>query len=440
MKSPEGTTGNPFIPAHTFWEGPDEIAWQSEGLLPRAALSIVAGPPKAGKTLLALNLALAVAQGRPFLGRRCEPARVGLIQLEDPEVLVRRRLKTMTENPPADLFLSVGKPWTQNMRGLLSAYIVEHGLTLAILDPLVLWAPGTRENSAEDMAGLLYELRCVVQETDCSVLIVHHSRKNPGEHGEAIRGSSAILGAVDVAIELQRGADNGQALLKVTSRFGVVEDEALELDVDTLTWRSFGSAREVERFRQRLEVIDLLEEEGRPLTAAETLDRVDIPKRTLYRLLAELKNEGMVDSAPGQSTRRGGKPALEYFLGLCHDPSEKGFVPGGLAQTKTPLEQQGCTPKRGLCHDSKPGVSGVGTNLDIAESNFLADILKPFEGTEFQQVRRQLIGRVDGRYHRVPWREREALVCALAKEQATWLEAEEGMAQLELMAKLRGAA
>ena len=62
-------------------------------LLPRGGTSMIAGAPKAGKTTLAAELAIAGARGEDWLGRRCEPgtvvmlaraARIGLVGAASP--------------------------------------------------------------------------------------------------------------------------------------------------------------------------------------------------------------------------------------------------------------------------------------------------------------------------------------------------------------------
>ena len=47
----------------------NDLDYAVEGLLPLTGTAVLAGRPKSGKSTLALNLALAVARGEPFLGR-----------------------------------------------------------------------------------------------------------------------------------------------------------------------------------------------------------------------------------------------------------------------------------------------------------------------------------------------------------------------------------
>ena len=310
---------SPFVPASDFWEGSDEVEWLVHELLPAASILMIAGPPKAGKTILSLNLAISCASGTQFLGRSCQQGRVGLIQLEDPRVLIRKRLKTMVELPPAGLLLSTGRPWGADLRALLPALIIEHDLSLVVIDPLVLWQPGTKENSAEAMAALLYGLRNSVQDTGCAILFVHHARKAGGEHGEGIRGSSAIFGAVDVAMILHK-REGGRARLETESRFGEVEEKAIELDTESLTWQYCGSAQDDRRSEQTFQIIDLLEAEN-GLSATEIEERLGIPKRSLSRVLKRLEAGRVLSCMVGAASKKGGRPPKIYFLGSCQDDS-----------------------------------------------------------------------------------------------------------------------
>jgi RecA-family ATPase len=58
------------------------MGWVIEGLLPRPGLTMLLGPPKSGKTFLALQVALAVAGGTPFAGRAVTRTRVLYLQFD----------------------------------------------------------------------------------------------------------------------------------------------------------------------------------------------------------------------------------------------------------------------------------------------------------------------------------------------------------------------
>ena len=219
--------------AEEFLQGPDEVDWLVEGLIPRGSLCLVAGKPKVGKSLLALNLALAAVCSRPFLGRACQGARAAVIQLEDPAALVRRRLRLMLPFPPQGLFISAGRPWGADLQRELPALIKERSVGLLVIDPLVLWSLGGRVSIAES----LRRLRRVVQETGVTVVVVHCLNRGL----DFIAGSSGILDAMDVALEMVKIGE-GYALLQTVSKIETVSDLALELYPGTLIWHVVDSA------------------------------------------------------------------------------------------------------------------------------------------------------------------------------------------------------
>lgn len=58
------------------------LRWLVKGLLPAQGLVVVYGPSGAGKSFLLLDLALALARGAPWFGRRTLPAQVYYLCLE----------------------------------------------------------------------------------------------------------------------------------------------------------------------------------------------------------------------------------------------------------------------------------------------------------------------------------------------------------------------
>lgn len=321
----EGGRPCPLVPCAAFMDGPSEVSWLVDELVPEAALVVVYADPKGLKSTFTTNLALAQATSRPFLRRESRGGRVGIIQLEDPPVLVRNRLKTMCDFVPDGVFVSAGKAWGEVERLRLAEYIKALSLQLVVIDPLILWKPGTRENVAEEVGVLMYSLRQVVQETGCTVVVVHHSRKSGGDYGEGMRGSNAILGACDVAIELQK-KEPGEAIMRVTSRLSTVEDERIELDPETLTLFSLGPAAGAKVKQRQAEILRAIRTAG-PIGATELQKDLEVNKATLQRDLKAMKKSGQIE-AEEETLPRGGKRFL-YVV------SERRLTPlkGGVSET-----------------------------------------------------------------------------------------------------------
>ena len=244
-------------PVHEFLKsGPAAVEWLVDQLIPRAGLVLLAARPKAGKSLFTLNLALGLQRGR-FLGRKCAPIKTLIVQLEDMSALVRERILRM--GPEEGVFVRADRGLDNQSLVELEQYIKAENIGLVVIDPLIFAAGGIDENDAAKMGQFLLKLRKLIFRTKATILLVHHHRKSNGSNGEAIRGSSAILGAVDVALELKRENENTpRATLSATTRLGHVEPESLRLDKETLTWHSEGSAQDYKQTKREREILEAL--------------------------------------------------------------------------------------------------------------------------------------------------------------------------------------
>jgi hypothetical protein len=83
--------------------------------------------------------------------------------------------------------------------------------------------------------------------------VVHHTRKGEGEHGEAIRGSSAALATVDIGLELAYTGDDrypDERYLAVQGR--VLLPERYRLTFDRVL-RTYAQVDTSERAREQIE-------------------------------------------------------------------------------------------------------------------------------------------------------------------------------------------
>lgn len=249
-----------------------------ERLLPQGGLLLLLGGPKAGKTLLALNLALAVAEGSSFLARPVRQGGVLYLSGEGGPALLLDRLARMAPNPvpaleylhlwfpePGQLLPRLNDPQT---RAAIAAFCRTHGTILVIVDPLVFFHGGD-ENSTSDATALALGLLDLAQTTQAALCLVHHTRK-PGSSsrgGSPIegRGSSVLHGAVDTSLVLEPRT-GGQAVLTAETRWVAAPDPMLlSLDQDSLR---FGVVKELPAGGRKLdpeEVYTLLRERG-PMT------------------------------------------------------------------------------------------------------------------------------------------------------------------------------
>jgi hypothetical protein len=209
----------PVQRAHLLPVVAPERRWLVEDLWAAEAVGIVGGEPKCCKSFLALDLAVAVAAGRPCLRRFAVPqaGRVLLYAAEDALPVVRRRLEGIAAAVGvalADLDIHVITAPSLRLdlatdQERLAATAAQLRPRLLILDPLVR-LHRVDENAATEVAPLLAYLRDLQRRLALAVVLVHHARKGAGNvrAGQALRGSSELHAWGDSNLYLRRhGSD-----------------------------------------------------------------------------------------------------------------------------------------------------------------------------------------------------------------------------------------
>src|SRR5262249_2664322 len=128
-------------------------------------------------------------------------------------------------------------------------------------------------------------------------LAISHQRKSGGEYGEAVRGSNAFTGAVDVVIELERPSRTLQLgsharVLRAVSRFTSTPEEIfLELADDGFV--AITEVAEKQAGGERAEVLNLLDRRTAPVPVDALNADTHLSSRSLRRRLAELRERGL---------------------------------------------------------------------------------------------------------------------------------------------------
>lgn len=176
--------------------------WLIEDLWAAEAVGCVGGLPKQGKTWLGLEMAVAVASGKPCLGRFKVPSAgpVLVFCAEDAAHDVRARVAGIAKARGIDFErLPVGWIGVPDLllddvthRRRLSMTLAEFKPKLLVLDPLVRLHRGD-ENSAAEVSDLLGFLRGLQRQHHVAIVLVHHVRKSgASEPGTALRGSGDL--------------------------------------------------------------------------------------------------------------------------------------------------------------------------------------------------------------------------------------------------------
>lgn len=196
-----------------------------DSLLTRHGMSVMYGPPGCGKTFLALDIALCVASGRDFHGMPVQQGSVLYIAGEGVGG-IGKRVKAWIENrgggidenelpfymlPTAVDFTNAGD--VEKLEATIQALEERAGgFSLVVVDTVARALLGADENSATDIGKFVRTCDVLKQRHNAALLGLHHSGKD-GSRG--MRGSSALLGAVDTSIQVKK---SGAILTVVTEK------------------------------------------------------------------------------------------------------------------------------------------------------------------------------------------------------------------------------
>jgi hypothetical protein len=204
-----------------------EPRWLIQGLWPADAYGVLAAQEKAGKTWAALDLAVSVACGLPWLDHfACPtPGPVLLFLGEGGERAMVRRIEAITTNKGADpdqladrlrLCFRVPRlaaPGAGAELAAVQAELQAHPAALVILDPLYLAAAGASGSSLYDMGAVLQAVQGVCQAAGCALLVVTHWNKTgDGKGADRISGVGPAAWArviASVSIDYRGSDDEG---------------------------------------------------------------------------------------------------------------------------------------------------------------------------------------------------------------------------------------
>ena len=190
--------------------------WLLERAMPVGSLAVLYGPPKSAKTFLALDLAFSVAAGRHKMhGLRCRSGKVLYVLAEGGAPMMGDRAKAwLASQGLCDAELRV-LPRAVNLSSqtAVDELIATEGSDwdLVVFDTLARCMNGD-ENTVKDMSAAIKGCDFVRQSTGGAVLLVHHAGK---DQSKGMRGSTALLGAVDSVMRMRATGPVGTFEFKV---------------------------------------------------------------------------------------------------------------------------------------------------------------------------------------------------------------------------------
>lgn len=225
-----------------------ELRYAIPGLIPEG-LTLLVGPPKAGKSWLVLAFCLAVASGGAALGKIHLPkaGRVLYLALEDGD----RRMQTRSRSllgpgvPIPALFGYKVRLKPGELMPVIRAWMATYPDTaMIVIDTLGKVLPPTSpgESSYQRDYRVVAEIKEVTDDhPGLSIVLTHHDRKaNTDDFVDSVSGTNGLAGAADEIAVLCRNRQSREAVVKVTGRDVPELEYALVLDASN-SWQLDGA-------------------------------------------------------------------------------------------------------------------------------------------------------------------------------------------------------
>ncbi len=195
----------------------DTVTWTVKGVIPSESLGLIFGGSGTFKSFIALDMALHVAHGLPWLGRRTVEGPVLYLAAEGGAGLWRRidawhRARRLRWQDAPMYVIPVPVDLMKDAM-LVTEAALSAGVTpiLAVIDTLSQTFSG-EENSANEVSAYLAELGLMLRANwRAAIAVIHHSGHQSTERP---RGSSALRANVDWMFGVYR--DNTEMLATLT--------------------------------------------------------------------------------------------------------------------------------------------------------------------------------------------------------------------------------
>jgi hypothetical protein len=278
------------------------LQWIVPGLLPEGT-TVLAGPPKLGKSCLVYQVAVEVALGGDLLGRAIEQGDVLYLALEDG----KRRGQTRLRAALGDRGMPRGRlevRWSaarlgEGLEAELVDWLDAHpDARLIAIDTLqrVRARGDARRNAYEVDVEDLGRLQDIFKDRAVGLLVVHHSKKDAGDDFLAsVSGTYGITGSADTTLVIQRKRLETFGKLVVTGRDVPEIEEPVQFN--GMTWSQAPRSLAEASFEQA-EVYKVIEAEG-PIFPKAIADVIGSSRDAVQKLVAKLVASGSVARVTG---------------------------------------------------------------------------------------------------------------------------------------------
>ena len=339
-KASAGSSENLFEQVNWFVLERRKNKWLLDGLLLRRGSSLLVGKPKAGKSTVAKNIAVAVLKGHSIFGRAVEhsgkPGRVIYMQLEGKDDVAAT----------AEQFRALGVTAEESKRLLIFQRSAERGkmeervtelveilkrfpADLVVIDTLRLFTGKAVKdsNSYDDTVEAMDNVEPVLRKSgwEGHLEAVHHGRKDDEKKNQmldSVLGSSGLAASVNTVILVSQPDDDSPLRLMCSKQnetekaFGDMPKTEVLIDEDTFALRLGRTHKEIVEEQNKKQKVSLSVKIQQYLSAhpgckqAELMESLAVRKKNMADELAQLVQHTVVRRS-GDGTK---KSPFTYML------------------------------------------------------------------------------------------------------------------------------
>jgi hypothetical protein len=203
----------------TFKHDRPQYEWLIKGVIPSCEAVLIYGASQTGKSFETQNLAMHVARGIDFQGRRTKKAGVVYCAFEGGKGFEARQQAyaehhTIDADEPVDMVVLTRRADLFADDTDINDLIVEirhwagtfsTDLGLVVLDTWSAATPGADENAGKDVSRVRQRVMRIVTELNCAVIVVHHKPAGGGRP----RGHGSLTADFETTIDIDWVAQSG---------------------------------------------------------------------------------------------------------------------------------------------------------------------------------------------------------------------------------------
>lgn len=208
-----------------------EYEYIVEDLLLSEGLGLLASQPKVGKTTMLRELCVAVAHGEEFFGKKTRKGPVVFLALEELVSQMNKEFIKLGVRPETELYIHAA-PAPSGAVEKLATLIETYKPVLLVVDTMHKLVRFKDGNDYTSVNLALEPILALARQYKCSIVLTHHLKKDSNSNsGNNILGSTAIHGAFDTLIYIEKIKDD--RIMSVDYRYAPVnrfEKSILKLD------------------------------------------------------------------------------------------------------------------------------------------------------------------------------------------------------------------